>query len=81
MPDNTAKQQILVIEESPTLRYMLGKTLQKQGYELISADGFTSAINSLQSSRQQLHAILVGWPNYEHFDESKHLLVILDREP
>ncbi len=81
MPDNTAKQRILVIEESPTLRYMLGKTLLKQGYELINADSFTSAINSLQSNRQQLHAIIVGWPNYEHFDESKHLLVILDREP
>jgi diguanylate cyclase (GGDEF)-like protein/PAS domain S-box-containing protein len=81
MPDNTAKQRILVIEESPTLRYMLGKILLKQGYELINADSFTSAINSLQSNRQQLHAILVGWPNYEHFEESKHLLVILDREP
>lgn len=81
MPDNTVKQHILVIEESPTLRYMLGKALLKKGYQLINVDSFTSAINVLQSSRQQIHAILVGWSNYEHLDESKHLMVMLDREP
>ncbi len=81
MPDIVAKQRILIIEESATLRYILGKTLQKQGYELVTVDSFSSAINSLKNSRQQLHAILVGWPNYEHFNESKQLLVILDREP
>jgi len=81
MPDTATKQRILIVEESATLRYMLGKTLQKQGYELISVKSFEAAIDSLQSTRQQLHAILVGWPNYEHFEESKQLLVILDREP
>jgi len=81
MPDNVAKKRILIIEESATLRYMLGKTVQKQGYECVSADSFASAINSLQSARQQLHAIVVGWPNYEHSGESRQLLVILDREP
>ncbi|HHJ35184.1 MAG TPA: EAL domain-containing protein [Gammaproteobacteria bacterium] len=81
MSDSVTKQRVLIVEESATLRYMLGKTLQKQGYELVSANSFEAAIESLQSSRQQLHAILVGWPNYEHFEESKQLLVILDREP
>ena len=81
MSDNAAKQRILIVEESATLRYMLGKTIHKQGYELISVDSFESAIETLQSASLHLHAILVGWPNYEHFDESKQLLVILDREP
>jgi len=81
MSDSITKQRVLIVEESATLRYMLGKTLQKQGYELISANSFESGIKSLQSSKQQLHAILIGWPNYEHFDESKQLLVLLDREP
>ncbi|VAW53423.1 diguanylate cyclase/phosphodiesterase (GGDEF & EAL domains) with PAS/PAC sensor(s) [hydrothermal vent metagenome] len=81
MSDSVTKQRVLIVEESATLRYMLGKSLQKQGYELISANSFESAIASLQSSRQQLHAILIGWPNYEYFGESKQLLVILDREP
>ncbi len=81
MPDNVANKRVLIIEESATLRYMLGKTVRKQGYELVSADSFSSAINSLQSARQELHAIVVGWPNYEHSNASKHLLVILDREP
>jgi len=81
MPDYVAKQRVLLVEESATLRYMLGKTLQKQGYELTSVDSFESAIETLQSNTLELHAILVGWPNYEHFEESKHLLVLLDREP
>ncbi|HHO58985.1 MAG TPA: diguanylate cyclase, partial [Thiotrichales bacterium] len=75
------KQRILVVEESATLRYMLGKTIQKQGYELLSVDSFSSAIETLDTGSQNLHGILVGWPNYEHFEYSKELLVLLDREP
>ncbi len=81
MSDTAVKQRILIVEESATLRYILGKTLQKQGYELISADSFESAVETLQTNTLQLHAILVGWPNYEHFEHSKQLLVLLDREP
>ncbi len=81
MPYSIAKQRILVVEESATLRYILGKTIQKQGYELISVDSFASAIKLLQVAEQDLHAISVGWPNYEHIAEAKQLLTILDREP
>lgn len=81
MPDSATKQRIFMVEESATLRYMLGKTLEKEGYEIVSAESFESAIDSLQKTEQRLHAILVGWPNYEHFEESKHLLLMLDREP
>ena len=81
MPDSTTKQRIFIVEESATLRYMLGRTLQKQGYEIISVGSFEAATESLQTAGQQLHAVLVGWPNYEHFEQSKNLLLLLDREP
>ena len=81
MPDVDLKQRILVVEESATLRYMLGKTIEKQGYDLVSVDNFESAIELLREASRHLHAIVVGWPNYEHFKESKQLLKILDREP
>ena len=81
MSDNANKQRVLIVEESATLRYMLGKTLHKQGYEFINVSSFESAVNTLQASTQQFSAILVGWPNYEHFEKSKQLLVLLDREP
>lgn len=81
MPENATKQRVLLVEESATLRYMLGKTLQKQGYDIVVVNSFESAIDTLQATSQQLNAILVGWPNYEHFEESKQLLVLLDREP
>jgi len=81
MSDTTVKQRVLIVEESATLRYILGKTLQKQGYELISVDSFETAIETLQTNTLQLNAILVGWSNYEHFEQSRQLLVLLDREP
>ena len=81
MSENATKQRVLLVEESATLRYMLGRSVQKQGYELITVDSFEAASELLQKEAPQLNAILVGWPNYEHFDESRHLLVLLDREP
>ena len=81
MPDSTTKQRIFIVEESATLRYMLGRTVQKQGYEIISVGSFAAATESLQTAGQELHAVLIGWPNYEHFEQSKNLLLLLDREP
>ena len=81
MPDMNTKQRILLVEESATLRYILGKILQKQNFELLSVDSFVSAINTLQNATLNLDGIIVGWPNYEHFEESTQLLVLLDREP
>ena len=81
MSDTATKQRVLIVEESATLRYILGKTVQKQGYELISLDNFESAIDLLKTAKQHLHAIVVGWPTYEPFEGSRHLLDILNREP
>jgi diguanylate cyclase (GGDEF)-like protein/PAS domain S-box-containing protein len=81
MPDTNTKQRILLVEESATLRYILGKLLQKQGFELLAVDSFMSAIDTLQNVTLNLDGVIVGWPNYEHFDESTQLLVLLDREP
>ncbi len=80
MSDTATKQRVLLVEESATLRYMLGKAIQKEGYELIIVDSFESAINLLQTTTQDLHAIVVGWPNDEHYEEPKQLLVILNSE-
>ena len=78
MHDASVRKRVLVIEESATLRYMLGKMIKKEGYELISVDDFESAINLLHSSEQDLHAIAVGWPNYGQCEEPKKILTILD---
>ncbi len=80
MFDTVTKQRILIVEESATLRYMLGKTVQKQGYELISVDNFESAIDFLKTARQHFHAIAIGWPNLERFDRPKRLLFVLNCE-
>jgi diguanylate cyclase (GGDEF)-like protein/PAS domain S-box-containing protein len=74
-------QRILFVEASATLRYMLGKSMQKHGYEVVVANSFKSAMETLKTNKQQLHAIVVGWPSYENFDESRYFLTVLNRDP
>ena len=82
MQKSNIKQRILLVEESATLRYILGKLVQKQGYELLSVGSFTSAIDTINNVKQNLHGVLVGWPNYEqNIDDSWELLMLLDRAP
>ena len=81
MSENIITQRILLVEQSATLRYMLGKSMQKQGYDVVAANSFESAKDVLKTNKQQLHAIVVGWPSYENFDECRYLLTILNREP
>lgn len=81
MAEVVSGQRILIVEESATLRYILGKSAQKQGYELLAVDSFQSAIDTLEHATQNLHGAIIGWPGYKHQAESSQLLVLLDREP
>ena len=81
MAESASAQRILIVEESATLRYILGKSVQKQGYELLVVDSFQSAIDTLEHATQNLHGAIIGRPNYKTQAESSQLLVLLDREP
>ncbi|MFC1588688.1 EAL domain-containing protein [Pseudomonadota bacterium] len=78
---DSAAQRILIVEESATLRYILSKLVEKQGFELVIAESFHSAIELLQSASHNLHGAIIGLPNYKHQAESSQLLVMFDREP
>ncbi len=71
------KQRILVVEESATLRYILVKALQKQGYEIMSLETFESAVEFLKNSAGNFQAVLVGWPNYEEHEPAQELMSVL----
>jgi CheY-like chemotaxis protein len=81
MSNPVSGQRILIVEESATLRYILGNLAQKRGYELLAVDSFQSAIETLEHVTQNLHGAIIGWPHSEHQLEAKHLLILLDREP
>ncbi len=81
MSENQPKPRILVVEESATLRYMIGKSIQKQGYELMAVDSFESGITCLAEANHSFQGIIVGWPNYESYQKSSELLVLLEKEP
>lgn len=78
---DTAVQRILIVEESATLRYILGKLVEKQEFELVVASSFKSAMEVLQQASQNLHGVIVGLSNYKHQAESAQLLVMFNREP
>lgn len=78
MAEAVSSQRVLVVEESATLRYILGKSIQKQGYELFAIDGLDSAVAALKSSNQTLDAIVLGWPNYNATAASRMFLALLN---
>jgi len=81
MTEQLSNQRVLVVEESATLRYILGKCIQKQDYELFAIDSIESAVAALKSADQTLHAVVIGWPNYKHTASSLQFLSLLDTEP
>lgn len=72
------KQRILLVEESATLRYILVKALQKQGYELMSLETFEAALECLNESADSFHGVIIGWPNYENHIPTNQLMALLE---
>ena len=73
------KQRILLVEESATLRYILAKAMQKQGYELMSLDTFSAATDTLRKSAGSYHAVIIGWPNFEKHPPVLELTSLLEQ--
>ena len=81
MQTENNKPRILLIEESATLRYILVKSLQKQGYELMVVDQFSAAAECLQSAQNTYHGVIIGWPNYVEHEAANGLLSLLEQDP
>lgn len=71
------KQRILLIEESATLRYILLKALQKQGYDLMSLETLEAAIDFLSNSLNSFNAVILGWPDFEDHPLAKKLMELM----
>jgi len=74
----SVKQRILLVEESATLRYILVKALQKQGYELMALETFDAATETLKNQSSSYQAVIIGWPNYDQHKEVDQLVGVLD---
>lgn len=72
------KQRILLVEESATLRYILAKAMQKQGYELMTLESFSAALDTLKKSAGSYHGVIIGWPNFEKNAQVKELTDLLE---
>ncbi len=74
----SVKQCILLVEESATLRYILVKTLQKQGYELMALETFDAAYEKLDKQSDIFQAVIIGWPNYDQHKEVDNLIQLME---
>ena len=72
------KQRILLVEESATLRYILVKALQKQGYELMALETFDAAFETLNNPGNVFQAVVIGWPNYVDHAEVDNLTNLME---
>jgi len=76
----SVKQRILLVEESATLRYILVKALQKQGYELMALETFEAAYETLINPGNIFQAVIIGWPNYDQHKEVDRLTALMESE-
>ena len=77
---DSGKQRILLVEESATLRYILVKGLNKQGYELAAIDAFDAAFEEIRHNSTQYDAMVIGWPNYKNHENADRLIRLLEGE-
>lgn len=76
----SVKQRILLVEESATLRYILVKALQKQGYELMALETFDAAFETLNNHETVFQAVVIGWPNYDQHKGVDQLIGLMECE-
>lgn len=74
----SVKQRILLVEESATLRYILVKALQKQGYELMALETFNAAHETLTNPGNVFQALVIGWPNYDQHKDVDRLIALME---
>jgi len=73
-------QSILLVEESATLRYILVKILQKQGFEIQVLDSFDAAYETLEQADNSFQALIIGWPNYDQHKNVDRLVKLAEKE-
>ena len=73
-------KQILLIEESATLRYILVKALQRQGYLIDEQSSFESAQTRLNDVSKSIDGIVIGLPNYENHEHANKFIKLLEKK-
>ena len=80
MDSDCKGQRVLLVEESATLRYILSKALQKQGCDLVSLETFEEAFAVVNQKEDEIHALIIGWPNYKAHEQANKLISLLETE-
>lgn len=72
----TFKAQILLVDDDPALRGMLGFSLESAGYEVLEADSRKQALKTLSEHAPHVVVLDMGMPPHEHTPEEG--LAVLD---
>jgi diguanylate cyclase (GGDEF)-like protein/PAS domain S-box-containing protein len=78
MTVESVRQRVLLVEESATLRYILVKSLQKQGFELMALETFDAAYEVLDNPGNEFQALVIGWPNYDKHKDVDRIVWLME---
>jgi diguanylate cyclase (GGDEF)-like protein/PAS domain S-box-containing protein len=70
------RQRVLFVEQSATLRYILGKALHKHGYRCTEVPSFLQARGYLEEKHntdEVFEAVIIGWPGPGQHNATKFL--------
>ncbi|MFC4102659.1 response regulator transcription factor [Paenibacillus xanthanilyticus] len=59
--------KIMIVEDEPTIRDMLGETLRKWGFETVEAEQFDQVLQTFQTSNPHLVLMDINLPSFDGF--------------
>ncbi|MDH5766428.1 MAG: diguanylate cyclase, partial [Gammaproteobacteria bacterium] len=73
-------KRIFLVEESPTLRYILVKALERNGYVLDALDSYQEAQSRIQKLQKNFDGVVIGLPNYTNSPQADKLIKQLNQK-
>lgn len=69
----TTAQRLLVVEDEPTLRELLSASLELSGFQVITAESGTQALEAVRAQRPDLIVLDVMLPDFNGFEVARRL--------
>lgn len=69
----TTTQRLLVVEDEPTLRELLSASLELSGFQVITAETGTQALEAVRAQRPDLIVLDVMLPDFNGFEVARRL--------
>jgi chemosensory pili system protein ChpA (sensor histidine kinase/response regulator) len=69
----TAKQTVMVVDDSLTMRKVLGRTLEREGYQVVTAKDGMDALQLLQETKPDIILLDIEMPRMDGFEFARNV--------